>query len=215
MVTQSQRRVQDPQESADEPESNTILKLSFSGEGIAGPGRTRKECGATPEGEVPGDFKQLQREHPTLQEAFQKVTHIDNTQMGRQPALSGESYVLKDKLLYHQTGKGGTEHLVLAMGHKIMWVRHLSKTKSHERVAARFYWPGLYSDVLADCKSCLECQLTSARKTSPYPLQPLPVIEEHVLQISDNIEEMTDLVQKNLEQAQPGRRPSTTGQPAR
>lgn len=59
---------------------------------------------------------------------------------------------------------------VLAMGHKIPWASHLSNTKSHERIAARFYWPGLYADVLAYCKSCPECQLTSKRETSPYPL---------------------------------------------
>lgn len=138
------------------------------------------------QGEVPDSFGQLQREDPTLQAAFRKVTHVNDVQTEVQPSLSGEGYVIRDGLLYHQTGMGGAEQLVvpeqfrnrvLAMGHKIPWAGHLSNNKSFGRVAARFCWPGLYSDLLASCKSCVESQLTSKRKASPYPLQPLPVIE--------------------------------------
>lgn len=128
-------------------------------------------------GDIPDNFEELQREDPTLQNAFETVTHVDDFQTEVSAALSGESYMVKNELLYHQPGEGRAEQLVvskqlshqaLAMGYKIPWAGHLSNTKSHERVAARLYWPGLYAHVLAYCQSDPECQLTSNRKTSPF-----------------------------------------------
>lgn len=136
--------------------------------------------------EVPDNFEQLQREDPTLQKAYDRVTQVDGISTEMPTSLSREGYVVKEGLLYHEPGDGRAEQLVvprqlrervLAMGHTIPWAGHLSNTKSYERIAARFYWPGLYSEVQQYCKSCPECQFTSKRKTSPYPLQPLPIIE--------------------------------------
>ena len=124
---------------------------------------------------------------PLCRKLLTWVSHIDDVQTEVPPALSGESYVVKDGLLYHQPRAAGgtqkTQGTGASDGHKIPWAGHLSKTKSHERIAARFYWPGFYGDVLNYCKSCPECQLTSSRKTSPYPLQPLPVIEVPFIRI--------------------------------
>lgn len=203
VVPSSQDSAQGPQESTGWSESNALLKMPFAGEDISALVRRRgkksrrqrrqdrlvgtveRNAELPPTqvdgelGEVPDNFEQLQREDPTLQKAFEIVTHINDVQTEVPSALSGESYKIKNGLLYHQPGEGRAEQLVvpkqlrnqvLAMGHKIPLASHLSNTKSHERIAARFYWPVLYADVLAYCKSCPECQLTSKRKTSPYPV---------------------------------------------
>ncbi len=220
VVTRSQSRAQVPERSTGEPESNSLAELPFANEDIAPPARiggrkSRRQCRQaklvgtverseelhlTPPddewGEVPDNLEQLQRQDPTLQQAFDRVTSIDDVQTEVSPALSGERYIVKNRLLYHLPGEGRAEQLVvprqlrdqvLAMGHNIPWAGHLSNTKSHERIAARFYWPGLYGDVLNFCKSCPECQLTSKRKTNPYPLQPLPVIEVPFTRIAMDI----------------------------
>ena len=136
-------------------------------------------------GDISANFEQLQREDESLLKAYDKVTEVDEASTEVPPALSGESYRVREGL-YHQPGEGRAEQLVvpkqlrervLAMGHKRPWSGHLSNAKSYERIAARFYWPGLYIDVQQYCKTCPECQVTSNRRTSPYPLQPLPIIE--------------------------------------
>ena len=220
VVTRSQNRAQDPEAFTGESESNDLAELPFANGDGSAPGsprgkKSRMQCRreklvgtverseelplTQPDdewGEVPDNFGQLQKEDPTLQKALARVTHIDGVQTEVSSTLSGESYILKEGLLYHEPGEGRAEQLVvpkqlrekvLALGHKIPWAGHLSNTKSHERVAARFYWPGLYGEVLNYCKSCPECQLTSKRKTRPYPLQPLPVIEVPFTRIAMDI----------------------------
>ena len=136
--------------------------------------------------DVTVDIEQLQSQDPTLQDARSKLSSVEGVSTGVSESLSGESYVLKDGLLYHQPEGKLAEQLVvptvlrerlLSLGHSIPWAGHLSTTKTFERVAARFYWPGMYNDIQEYCKSCSVCQLTSKQKTSPFPLQPLPIIE--------------------------------------
>ncbi|XP_041945156.1 uncharacterized protein LOC121707019 [Alosa sapidissima] len=136
--------------------------------------------------DITEDMEQLQNQDPTLQEAYGKVSSVDGVATGVPASLSGESYVLRDGLLYHQSEGNMPEQLVvptvlrervLSLGHSIPWAGHLSTAKTFERVAARFYWPGMYKEIQDLCKSCPVCQLTSKRKTSPFPLQPLPIIE--------------------------------------
>ncbi|KAL2099488.1 hypothetical protein ACEWY4_003882 [Coilia grayii] len=200
VVTRAQSRAQAPEDTEKTPELNDLKELAFADADITSPAqvktkKTRRQrrqaklvgsmekdlpVGQSEEdwGEVPDNFGQMQREDNSLKGAFRQVTE--------QPSLSGEHYVVREGLLYHQPAEGRAEQLVvpsqlrekvLKMGHDIPWSGHLSNVKTYERIAARFYWPGLYKDVQHFCKTCSKCQLTSIRKTSPYPLQPLPVIE--------------------------------------
>ena len=132
------------------------------------------------------DIKQLQSQDPTLQEACSKVSIKDGVPTGVSASLNGESFVLHGGVLYHQPEGDLAEQLVvpkglreraLSLGHSIPWSGHLSTTKTFERIAARFYWPGMYRDIQGYCKACSICQITSKQKTSPFPLQPLPIIE--------------------------------------
>lgn len=135
--------------------------------------------------EVPENFEQMQREDDTLKVVFEQASK-DSDGADVVPNLSGEYYVVREGLLYHHPAEGRPEQLVvptklrgrvLEMGHDIPWSGHLSLTKTYDRISARFYWPGLYTAVQKYCKSCETCQITSKRKTTPYPLLPLPVIE--------------------------------------
>lgn len=102
VVTRSRSRAQGRQESTGEPESNTLMEMPFAGEDISAPVRNRGKKSRrqrrqdrlvgtverNPElpptqldeewGEVPDNFGQLQREDPTLQTAFEKVTHVND-----------------------------------------------------------------------------------------------------------------------------------------
>lgn len=72
---------------------------------------------------------------------------------------------------------GSCRSLVLHLAHTIPWVGHLGHQKTYLRLASRFVWPTMYSDVQAYCKSCPERQGTCAtRKAGRAPLQPMPVI---------------------------------------
>lgn len=45
------------------------------------------------------------------------------------------------------------------------------------RIASRFVWPGIYTQVKSFCDSCETCQLTSPRGVARAQLQPLPIID--------------------------------------
>lgn len=209
VVTRSQHQLQPPEKQKDEcSESNGLKELAFADCEITPPARVKikktrmqrrqaklvgtkeKELQCNqPEylcGEVPEDLGKLQKEDSTLRKAFEKVTQVDEVSTGVAPALSGESFIVREGRLYHQSGEGQVEQLVvpkqlrekvLVMGHEIPWSGHLSTIKTYERIAARFYWPGLFKEVQEFCRTCPKCQLTNIRKTRPYPLQPLPIIE--------------------------------------
>ncbi|KAG5276770.1 hypothetical protein AALO_G00109540 [Alosa alosa] len=151
--------------------------------------RARELPVAQPDGdweELVTDIKQMQREDGPLKKAFEKVIEQDGVRTGVPPNLAGEGYVLRGGILYHQPDGGREERLVvptqlhsrvLAMGHSIPWAGHLGLPKTYARIAARFFWPGMYKDVQEFGRACSECQLTSKYTVSPYPLQQLPCID--------------------------------------
>lgn len=65
---------------------------------------------------------------------------------------------------------------ILVLGHSVPWAGHLGKHKTTARIKKHFHWPGLHRDVAEFCKSCPQCQMTSASLPSRAPLLPLPII---------------------------------------
>lgn len=136
--------------------------------------------------ELPKDLKQMQKDDVTLESAFRSAVDLDRTQTGTNTSLTTESYLLRGGVLYHKSEGGAVEQLVvpqslrdkvLTLGHAIPWAGHLGKIKTLERIANKFYWPGLYTEVQKFCASCPVCQLASNKKTRQYPLQPMPIID--------------------------------------
>uniref|UniRef100_A0A3Q2DC58 Gypsy retrotransposon integrase-like protein 1 n=1 Tax=Cyprinodon variegatus TaxID=28743 RepID=A0A3Q2DC58_CYPVA len=135
--------------------------------------------------EPPSNIRDLQKEDESLKELFSKATETEGEKNGIATALYGEDYFIRDGLLFHQLEGGSIEQVVvpqclrgkvLALGHDVPLAGHLGNVKTFERIARRFYWPGLYTDVLKYCKSCPICQLTSSHKVRPSPLKSLPII---------------------------------------
>ncbi|XP_042858103.1 uncharacterized protein LOC122244300 [Penaeus japonicus] len=67
---------------------------------------------------------------------------------------------------------------ILSIAHDLCG--HLGVTKTYHKVLAHFYWPRLKRDVVKHCRTCHICQVKGKPGTSvkPYPLQPIPVVEE-------------------------------------
>ncbi|XP_035983424.1 uncharacterized protein LOC105922137 [Fundulus heteroclitus] len=130
--------------------------------------------------ELPNDIAELQQSDQSLA-PFLKKARLKEP--GVEPALDGEEYILQNNILYRQQGSElqlvvplPVRNAILTLGHSIPWAGHLGKHKTLARIQCQFYWPGLSKDVAQFCKSCPECQITSANKPSRAPLQPLPVI---------------------------------------
>ncbi|KAI3377106.1 hypothetical protein L3Q82_000303 [Scortum barcoo] len=126
------------------------------------------------------DFVQLQRQDESLQDFFKQAKAVQQGQ------VAGEGYFLRDQVLYYKADRDDGERLVvpqglreqvLQLGHSIPWAGHLGTKKTLDRIASRFYWPGLSTQVQEYCQSCSVCQLTGDKRVPKFPLQPLPVID--------------------------------------
>ncbi|XP_036066885.1 uncharacterized protein LOC112138883 isoform X2 [Oryzias melastigma] len=145
-------------------------------------GTIRKNC-SYQEPEVPKcdeiDFMQLQHKDTSLQSCFRNA----EVEQGR---VADRGFFLRDKVLYYKDNQDDYARLVvpqqlpeqvLHLGHSIPWAGHLGTRKTLDRVASRFYWPGLNTDVQNFCQSCSVCQLASDKNVPKYLLQPLPIID--------------------------------------
>lgn len=188
-----------------EVEVPTLSSLPFYNAELEGePGKPRKSrsqrrreklqgTAVTPLGEaredmplgfkIPGDIGQQQQADPTLTSLYQRA--MEREQSGSQDSKDkrGDGYLMKEGRLYRQHGSdeqlvAPTEarELIMTLGHSIPWAGHLGKHKTVARISRHFYWPGLQRDVANFCKTCPQCQQTSARGPPRVPLQPLPIV---------------------------------------
>ncbi|XP_047219374.1 uncharacterized protein LOC124867136 [Girardinichthys multiradiatus] len=132
---------------------------------------------------LPANVGELQRQDPTLKCWFEKVTEVEGNTQGSPGFLDEATYVVKGGILYQC--KGDVESLalpqefrekVMDLGHTVPWAGHMGFQKILCRIARRFVWPGMYSQISHFCKSCVKCQLTSGRKVPHAQLLPLPII---------------------------------------
>ena len=66
----------------------------------------------------------------------------------------------------------------LNLAHSIPWSGHLGQQKTLDMIATRFYWSGVYQEVVAFCRSCPTCQVTShSKRGMKAPLVNLPIID--------------------------------------
>ena len=82
----------------------------------------------------------------------------------------------------------GLRAKVLHLAHSIPWSGHLGQQKTLDRLVSRFYWPGVYQEVIAYCKSCPTCQLTArTNRGTKAPLVSLPIIDVPFTRIAMDI----------------------------
>lgn len=100
--------------------------------------------------DISNDLVQLQRNNETLTDCWdraEKETAMD--------LLKIDMFIIKGKLLYRQSKEDGMQLVmpkcyhkhVLELGHSVPWSGHLGFMKTLMRVAKRFYWPCMYSEV--------------------------------------------------------------------
>ncbi|XP_051271638.1 uncharacterized protein LOC127372197 isoform X2 [Dicentrarchus labrax] len=131
--------------------------------------------------QMPDNIIEMQKADPSLVSLFQKAE-------GKEPGAGLNSnrneYIHQNGMLYYQQGSvlqlvvpQAIRHIVLTMGHSVPWAGHLGKHKTTARIKRHFHWPGLSREVAEFCRSCPECQITSAKTPSKAPLRPLPIID--------------------------------------
>lgn len=143
------------------------------------------ESDGAEEFDVPENLEELQRADSTLQHLYEKVGEIEGEVQEGGVNLKEEHYVLTGGLLYRKTREETQlvipqvlRSKILNVGHTVPWAGHLGKHKTLARISARFFWPGLYSEVSDYIKSCPECQLAcSGGKVGRAPLISLPIID--------------------------------------
>ncbi len=99
---------------------------------------------------IPNNLAKIQKEDSTLADCFKQTE--ENKEVN---ALLGERFVLSKGLLYRESKEDGMQLVVpktqrrevLNLGHSIPWAGHLGFMKTLMRIAKRFYWPRMYSDV--------------------------------------------------------------------
>ena len=74
---------------------------------------------------------------------------------------------------------------ILNLAHGSAMAGHLGINKTHRKILAHFYWPGLKKDVVRYCRSCHVCQLVGKpnQPVPAAPLQPIPVCGEPFSQV--------------------------------
>lgn len=144
------------------------------------------------------DVRDRQRSDPYISSI---ITYLENGELPESLSRARETVILSNDyelaqngLLYHlwQPGSQRRRKLlrrqlviprslideVLYACHDDLTAGHLSFQKTYDKVQARFYWKGMYSDVESWCRSCVDCATKKSPKNRPKaPLNPIPIVE--------------------------------------
>ena len=130
----------------------------------------------------------------SMQQADESLQAVHQVARGQPSTIAGQGFFERDGLLYRrwilsQSMGGGSEieqlvlptlcrKAVLQLAHEIPLAGHLGRKKISQRILQRFYWPSLFKDVTAFCRTCERCQKMGHQRRIPVPLVPIPVIDE-------------------------------------
>ena len=66
----------------------------------------------------------------------------------------------------------------MGLAHDSIFGGHLGIKKTKDHIQTNFYWLGMQGDVTSFCRSCDECQKTTAKASVPrVPLRDMPLID--------------------------------------
>ena len=64
----------------------------------------------------------------------------------------------------------------MRLSHDVPMAGHLGITKMKDRILQRYYWPGIFKDVVNYCRGCEVCQRSTPRKPAKAGLVPIPIV---------------------------------------
>lgn len=77
---------------------------------------------------------------------------------------------------------------VLSVAHESPLSGHLSHRKTSQKIGEVFFWPIMWSDIRAFCKSCDKCQRMSFQgRVRPVPLMQLPIVTDPFSRVAVDI----------------------------
>ena len=110
----------------------------------------------------------------SMQQADESLQAVRQVARGQPSTVAGQGFFERDGLLYRrwipsQSMGGGSEieqlvlptpcrKAVLQLAHEIPLTGHLGRKKTSQWILQRFYWPSLFKDVTAFCRTCERCQ---------------------------------------------------------
>ena len=97
-----------------------------------------------------------------------------------------EPFVVKDGILYHYPSKGKSALKEMVKDEDVGRILkafhgdkaggcHFGVTTTFTKLSERFWWKGMYDNVLKLVNSCLQCQQQNVVKKGPSELHPVPV----------------------------------------
>ncbi len=134
------------------------------------------------------DFPLEQSRDETFKNAFDWVRSVDGQLLQPDVPLSFPYFPLIKERLFRVTQDAQSKEMttqllvhrsrremIFQAAHCTPMAGHLGEAKTHERLMARFFWPGIHENVRRLCAACRECQLVNP--PAKAPLCPLPLME--------------------------------------
>ena len=110
----------------------------------------------------------------SMQQKDESLQAVHQVARGQPSTVAGQGFFEQEGLLYRrripsQSMGGGSEieqlvlptlcrKATLQLAHEILLAGHLGRKKTGQRILQRFYWPFLFKNVTAFCRTCERCQ---------------------------------------------------------
>ena len=138
----------------------------------------------------PSDFLKAQRNYPSIAHLWGKISE---EQTGKYRFVEKNHVLARLCQDSVDKNKWNTRYVipqcyrsdVMSLAHESLMSGHQGISRTFDRVASQFFWPGMYKDVTEYCKSCDICQRTIQKGKIPkIPLQKMPLIDEPLKRIA-------------------------------
>ena len=131
----------------------------------------------------------LQRKDPNLYPILaylEKKELPANEKKARRLVMESDRYTIIDGVLYFVDSSRGNrlrmaapstiQETLLQENHSGSLAGHFSPKNVYEKLARRYWWEGMYSDVVKHCRACLTCaSYRGAGRRNKQPLKPIEV----------------------------------------
>ena len=130
------------------------------------------------------DFIKAQKDDPTLTPLWERT---DQEQDGKYKYATKNEVLVRLQEDKDTKGKYHSRVVVpkpyrsevCRVAHECIMAGHQAKSRTYDKVASQFFWPGMYKDVSDYCTTCDICQKTVVKgRMTKVPLGKVPLVEE-------------------------------------